>query len=96
MSKRAIPILITQPGEIYRLRAREKKQTPRAICSICRGPTFKVRIDRGQQKKPIKKRGRPKENGIQQRPRYELIGYWCETCGLFYYLDGRTEKAAKK
>ena len=91
MSKR-IPVLITQPTDIYRLKRREKKQRPRPICSKCHGPTYALRIDRGQQKKPIRKRGRPKENGAQLKARYDLVGYWCDTCGVFFHLDGRAVK----
>lgn len=89
MSKRVIPRLVTDPGEIYRLRSREKRQRPRPTCSTCHGPTYAIRIDRGQQKKPKPHRGRPKENQLPKTKRYDLIGYWCITCGVFYYLDGR-------
>lgn len=89
MSKQGNPGLVRELGQIYRLKNREKKQKPRPLCAKCKSPVYAVRIDRGQQKKPKPRKGRPKENQPERKPRYELIGYWCGICAIFYYLDGR-------
>jgi hypothetical protein len=82
--------LISAPISIWGMQRSEKgPKNPRPRCPLCKSATYAARIDKDRVKGPReRKRGRPKKSDSKKKTRYSKIGYWCETCEIFYYLDG--------
>ena len=82
--------LIMAPISIWGVqRSIKGPKNPRPRCPICKDPTYSARIDKDRIKKPRKRGpGRPKKSDSKKKTRYNKIGYWCDGCKIFYYLDG--------
>lgn len=82
------PTLIMAPISIWGIKRREdgpKNLRPR--CPFCKAVCYASRIDKNR-KRPSKKKkvGRPKK--MKDHIRYKKIGFWCDDCEVFFYMDG--------
>jgi len=83
-----MPELIIDQFEIMKYKSRQRyAYTHRPVCSDCGTSVIVVKIDRGYWFNINTSGTSNFGKKIENKSRYEQIGYWCPNCRYFFYMD---------